>query len=333
MEIEIYAPVMIPTLCRYDTFRRCVDSLSKCTGADQTELFIGIDYPSKEDHWEGYRQICAYVEKLKGFKTIHIYKRETNYGQVKNTRSLADEVRKRFDRYILSEDDNEFSPNFLEYINKGLEKYKNDPDVISICGYNFPFDYMENIKGYEKNAYPIQYYSAWGAGYWREKRIMVINFINNDKAKEIVFSWPAVFKLWKAGHYSTVRRLLSRYKTGIGDLMYRIYCVFENKYCIFPAVSKVRNLGNEGNGTICEIVDHRYANQKIDTNLTFEYNDFEIKNYKPIQKACRKLSSFDKKNFYMIPFSIFEYVWFRISGKPFDIKPLVKKYRHVLKRD
>jgi len=271
------------------------------------------------------------VEKLQGFKAVHVYKREINYGPGKNSRALLEEVKKRFDRYILSEDDNEFSPNFLEYMNKGLEKYKNDPRVVSICGYNFPFDYMENIKGYEKNAFPIQYYSAWGTGCWFDKR--PVQYLNNDKAREVVFSWSDVFKLWRAGHYSTVRRLLNRYKGGVGDIMYRVYCVFEDKYCIFPALSKVRNLGNEGNGTICVIVDHRYINQTIDTDLFFEFDDFEIKDYKPIKNACRKLSSFNKKNFYLIPFSILEYVWFRIAGKSFDIKPMVKKYRHIMKRD
>ena len=331
MEIKTYAPVVIPTLCRYDTFVRCVDSLSKCTGADQTELFIGIDYPANESHWDGYRQICLYVENIKGFKAIHIYKRETNYGQLKNTRSILEEVKKRFDRYILSEDDNEFSPNFLEYINKGLEKYKNDPKVISICGYNYPFSYMEKIKGYDKNAFPMQYYSAWGKGSWVDKGSTFLR--DKEKAKEIVNSWSAVLKLWKAGHFSTVKRLLGRLEGPISDIMYRIYCVFEGKYCVFPSVSKVRNLGNEGNGTVCVIVDHRYANQKIDTDLTFDYDDFEIKKYRPIQKVCRRLSSFDKKNFYMIPLCVIEYLWFRVTKKPFDLKPLVKKYRHVMKKD
>ena len=102
MEIKTYAPVVIPTLCRYDTFSRCVNSLSKCTGADQTELFIGIDYPAKEEHWEGYCKICSCADQLQGFKAVHIYKRETNYGQKKNTKSLLEEIKSRFDRYILS---------------------------------------------------------------------------------------------------------------------------------------------------------------------------------------------------------------------------------------
>ena len=332
MEIKTYAPVVIPTLCRYDTFVRCVDSLSKCTGADQTELFIGIDYPAKEDHWDGYRKICLYVENLHGFKALHVYKRERNFGQKMNTRSLLEEVKSRFDRFIISEDDNEFAPNFLEYVNKGLEKYKDDPDVIAICGFNYPFDFMEKIKGYDQNAYPMQYFSAWGVGRWVDKGPK--NFVSNqEKAREIVFSWSAVLKLWKAGHYATVRRLIDRYQGALGDIMYRTYCVFENKYCVFPAVSKVRNLGNEGNGTVCEIVDHRYAKQIIDMDLTFEYDDFEIKSYKPVRKACRKLSSYNKKNFYMIPLCVIEYIWFRITKKPFDLKPIVNKYRHIMRKD
>ena len=33
-ELHIYAPVVIPTLCRYEHLKRCIDTLSECTGAD-----------------------------------------------------------------------------------------------------------------------------------------------------------------------------------------------------------------------------------------------------------------------------------------------------------
>ena len=51
-EQYIYAPVVIPTLCRYEHLKRCIDSLSNCTGADRTELYIGLDFPAEESHWE-----------------------------------------------------------------------------------------------------------------------------------------------------------------------------------------------------------------------------------------------------------------------------------------
>lgn len=175
MEQFIYAPVVIPTICRYNTFKPCIDSLSRCTDADKTELYIGLDYPAKESHWEGYRKICDYVQDIKGFKSVYIFKREYNYGQGKNMEDLLKHVKEKYDRYIVSEDDNVFSPNFLEYINYGLEKYRDHPDVIAICGFNYPFSYMENIIGYEKNAFPITAFTAWGVGLWLIKNLSILS--------------------------------------------------------------------------------------------------------------------------------------------------------------
>ena len=52
-------PVMIVTLCRYEHLVRCIDSLRRNKLAVETELYIGLDYPLKQEHWEGYNKICA----------------------------------------------------------------------------------------------------------------------------------------------------------------------------------------------------------------------------------------------------------------------------------
>jgi len=60
-----YAPVVIPTLNRHTHFKCCVESLATCTNADRTDLFIFLDYPLKDVHWEGYELIKAYTAKYK----------------------------------------------------------------------------------------------------------------------------------------------------------------------------------------------------------------------------------------------------------------------------
>ena len=45
---------------------------------------------------------------------------------------------KSHDTVIFSEDDNEFSTDFLEFINKGLVTYKDRLDILSVCGYMYP---------------------------------------------------------------------------------------------------------------------------------------------------------------------------------------------------
>lgn len=67
-EIREYAPILIPTLNRYKHFRRCVESLSKCTHAEKTELVIGIDYPPVEKYREGWEKISEFITTITGFK-------------------------------------------------------------------------------------------------------------------------------------------------------------------------------------------------------------------------------------------------------------------------
>ena len=63
MSIETqYAPIYIPTLCRDKHFILGVESLKKNSWAKYTDVYIGLDYPSKESHWPGYRKICDYLD-------------------------------------------------------------------------------------------------------------------------------------------------------------------------------------------------------------------------------------------------------------------------------
>ena len=166
-DIKSFAPVLIPTLNRYEHLRRCIESLAKCTHAKETELIIGLDYPPSEKYEGGWKMIREYLPTINGFRKVTILNRNKNLGAVANMNALIDFACKTNESYIFTEDDNEFSPNFLEYINKGLERYKDDTNVFSISGYNFPI----SMEGYEKNVYGTYHFSAWGCGFWRDKQI------------------------------------------------------------------------------------------------------------------------------------------------------------------
>ena len=237
-ELHIYAPVVIPTLCRYEHLKRCIDTLSECTGADETELYVGLDFPAKESHWEGYRKICNYLPTITGFKNVVVIRREENMGATRNARDLLDIVHQKFDRYIFSEDDNEFSLNFLDYINTGLNKYKDNPEVIAICGYTELGYNYSCMKTYPFNAYPIVGYNAWGVGVWFDKKPTFTTTV----ADEILSSFKTVFKAVKLNQGIAIHRMMYRKRSNAtGDLLWRLYCAFNKKYCIYPKVSKVRN--------------------------------------------------------------------------------------------
>ena len=152
VEIKQYAPVIIPTLNRYEHFKRCLESLEECTGAKMTNVYVALDFPPSEKYIEGWKKIDAYLvekEQSNGFNKLFIIRREQNCGighDKSNFSLLRSYVMSLYDRYIVTEDDNVFSPNFLDYINKGLELYKDDMRVLQVCAYNYQIEFPSSYK-------------------------------------------------------------------------------------------------------------------------------------------------------------------------------------------
>ena len=81
--ISKYAPVIIPTLCRYKHLISLLQSLSNCRLADKTEVYVGLDYPSKPSHEIGHKKILDYLESVgdsEGSKQF-AHCREQGHGQ------------------------------------------------------------------------------------------------------------------------------------------------------------------------------------------------------------------------------------------------------------
>ena len=192
-----YAPVLIPTLNRYKHFKNCVTSLAENTLANETHLFIALDYPAKPEHFAGHKEINDYIDTISGFKKVTVFKRDLNFGAVQNTITARKEIFNQYDEIIVSEDDNFFSPNFLEYINDGLNRYKNDDTVLAICGYNYP---IETPKNYPSNVYLWPGFSAWGFATWKDK-FNQIQF-SVETVEDFIASPPNIIKINEyADHY------------------------------------------------------------------------------------------------------------------------------------
>jgi len=272
-----YAPVVIPTLNRFEHFTRCFESLEKCTGAEFTDVHIGLDYPPSEKYVEGWGKIDNYLkekEKNNGFKTLMVYRRETNYffSGKGNGKSIIEELLKKNDRYIFSEDDNIFSPNFLEFINKGLEKYKDDPTVLAICGYSHLF---KNIKRkgnfYRQNVY----FSAWGYGITKDKYEKLTKSISKQYFVRKLFSPLSLYRIIKSGprNFKNFIIACSGYNGRLTDVIISLFMSLEHMDVTMPNVSLVRNMGFDGTGVHCQGYDYTniIESQEIQNEIGFEY--------------------------------------------------------------
>ena len=259
-----FVPVLIPTLNRFDHLKLCVESLCACAYAIDTDLFIAQDYPSKDNHWTGYRKIEQYIKNINGFKSVTIIRRTINFGAVKNLFEAIYEIFDKYDRLILSEDDNIFSYDFLKFVNLGLCTYNNRTDIFSINGYNYPITLP---KTYQRDIYAWVGFSAWGCGIWKHKWAK-IDFTTNVALKN-VHGFLANFD-----NALNINKLASNYIPGLlnmlkskevhGDVYISMYQQINNMYSIFPTVSRVRNMGYDGSGVNCKMLEYDiYKNQML----------------------------------------------------------------------
>ncbi len=269
--MDNFAPVLIPTLNRYEHFRRCVESLSSCTHADKTDLFIAFDYPLNDSHWAGYMEIDKYLPTIQGFKSIHVIRRENNYGARENIQASRKVIFEKYERMIFSEDDNEFSPNFLDYINKGLDKFEDDDRVLAICGYMYPVS-INCSKEY--NYFFGKGFSGWGYGVWKNRNFKTSYTVSELKKLVKNKDFVRKIKYYDERHYFNMLGYIEKKQDPTGDRAIVIQLIEQNLFCIFPIVSKVRNWGHDGSGVNCDTVkDNPFISQKIDYLNCFDYSD------------------------------------------------------------
>lgn len=324
---EKYAPVIIATLNRSEHFIRLVESLKRNTWAHYTDVYIGLDYPPSEKYVEGYNKIRQYLSgDFSEFASFEVIRRTVNYGSLKNFADLRTYVLERYDRFIRTDDDAEFSPNFLEYMNKCLDMYEFDEDVVAVCGYTYPLQWNvgDNATIFKESFIcPM-----WGTGFWRDKYTKAVQYISNDgglsrDAYQIVNSgkWRCMTDVCKREFADLCLSpdFNMTLASTVSDISFRMYLSVLNKSVIMPVISKVRNWGFDGTGEFCSRThgtdkninakNYNYSQQQIDEQQGFvlipdslnaiEENKRLMNRFDPIP-FTQKLKMYVKLIIYMI---------------------------------
>lgn len=310
----VYAPVLIPTLNRYEHLRQCLESLACCTWASETEVYVALDYPPIEQWhryasgWEKNREYLRSVGNM-GFKKLHVIERKENYGiwlpgQKGNLQSLCREVESKYDRYILTEDDNVFSPNFLEFMDKGLEKFENDERVYALSGFRWWFP----IK-YDTNTFFRQQVECtpWSEGVWVAKRKMLDNIDYAWFRKWLTFG--TICNLLKRGEVCLLGSLLEFARSvHKGDCLIdrhlTVILSLTGMQMILPTVSLVKNIGLDGSGVTMLQSDKNtqqmYDNIPISLESHFDFKGTGYEHFAENQTIYRKGKEWQTNSFYRL---------------------------------
>jgi len=313
----IYAPIIIPTLNRIEHLRRCITSLQNNAWAKYTPLIISVDYPPEERYKSGYKQVCKYLgEEVTGFQSVKVIYQSQNLGAYENAIYLIEYVKKEYDRYIFSEDDNEFSPNFIEYIDKGLSEFENDKSIIAICSSGVDEDETKT-----ENIVLSQNFAAYGYGTWITKMEEYHQQINRENLESIAKNTKVMLKLACAQPrfiFALQSAIFKKEKVyqlpndivPVIDQTIIMYMFSEQKYVIAPCSSKVRNWGYDGSGENCsKDIQYDASRIKIDREKKFDYN------YKYPLKKAKFRGGYSLENICRIILVFFKIWFWRLKTK------------------
>ncbi len=245
----IYAPVVIPTLNRFEHFKRCIESLGRCNWADQTDVYIALDYPPSKQYEAGYKKINEYLSSsFFHFKSIIIIRRDRNYGPGENSKDvIRNYIWPKYDRMIFTEDDNCFSKTFLQFIDIGLEKCELRDDILAIGGYALPANWKDDgseLVLLNSNA------NAWGYGMLRKSYYELANIDIHEYYHSLLSSKERTKRILSGSKNDCggLAWFVMTGNYGINDTFKSIYIRDKGMYCLFPKTSLVFNTGSDGSG-------------------------------------------------------------------------------------
>ena len=281
------APICLFTYNRLDDTKQTIEALQNNYLAKQSRLFIFSDGPKNDGAKEKVKQVRSFIKDVEGFAEVVIYESPKNKGLANSIISGVTQVVNTYGKVIVLEDDLRTTPNFLDYMNQALDFYKNNKEVISICGYGLK---IKKPKDYKTDFYLYGRSSSWGWGTWKEDWETVDwevkdwqEFKNSkQKIKEFNYNGSDMFKMLK----STVEGKGNSWAIRFGYAQFK-----QQKYSLMPFESFIENIGFGAEGTNTKFKFSRFKtviNQGKQRKFEF---DKDIKVNKKIERACYKYHS------------------------------------------
>jgi hypothetical protein len=260
-------PIAVFTYNRPDHARRALKALERCSHLDECEVFIYSDAPQRTGHVTGVEQTRKAIHEWANKHSARVVQRDVNLGLARSIVDGVTTLTSIYERVIVLEDDLVVSPDFIQYMLGGLERYRDDEQVMQISG----FMYNVGMQS-PKDAFFLPSTSTWGWAIW-ERAWKHFDWDASGAAELLAnANWCQDFDMRGSYPYST---LLSQRLRGENDSWGVVwyYCVYQrNGLVLFPGRSLVWNGGFDGTGihsgrrrfsqpALREFEQPRYTNQ------------------------------------------------------------------------
>jgi len=242
------APIALFVYNRAEHTRRSVEALQKNDLAKQSDLFVFADGPKEESAWE-VEEVRKFLRRIGGFRSVTIIERERNFGLSRSIINGVTQLCQEFGCAIAIEDDVLIAPDFLSFINRGLDHYVDEPRVFSVCGFNYPITVRST---YPYDAFFSYRFACWGWGTWGD-RWAKADWSVGDYA-EFAGDIERQKRFNRGGDELTAMldRHMAGKNPGYWDTVWGYTHSRHDAVAILPVVSRALNIGFDGSGA------HRY---------------------------------------------------------------------------
>jgi hypothetical protein len=241
------APIALFVYNRLDHTRRTVEALRANRLAGQSDLFIFADAAKAESGAAAVAAVREFIRTIDGFRSVTISERERNLGLSNSIIGGVTQLCRRQGRAIVLEDDLLTTPDFLTFMNRGLDHYESVAQVFSLTGFNFPIAVPPN---YPYDAYASVRSCSWGWATWKDRW---------EKAKWSVSQFDDLIstpegrrRVAQAGpDLVPMLAMQAAGKIQGWDVIWGFEHLRHHAVAIRPAISKVYNIGFDGSGIHC----------------------------------------------------------------------------------
>lgn len=277
------APLVVFAYNRPWHLEQTITYLLKNDLASQCEIHIFSDGPRSEKDVEKITELRKYAKSIKGFKNLNVYEREKNMGLAKSIITGVTEIISVYNQVVVMEDDLICSPDFLSFINQGIEAYKDQEHIFSVTGWKPPLDLTDHHQQVYLNYRP----SSLGWATWKEKwetaRWDIPDYESFRKNKEQQ-------KLFQRGGADLPGMLRKQMNGELDSWAIRwAYTLYKQSgFCVYPTRTKIKHIGYDGSGSN-SINKKMTADELLATEEQYVFPP-DIKIEEDVMKRINKLS-------------------------------------------
>jgi len=239
-----WAPIALFIYKRPEHARRTIASLKACPGFAESPLYVFADGARTRADLPAVQATRAAARELLGPRAVFV-ERDQNLGLANSIIAGTTELCRRHGRVVVVEDDLVVAPQFLPFLNEGLDAYEDQPGVMQVAGHMFAVPSLADTQ----EALLLPMTTSWGWATW--KRAWDLFDPDATGWRERLNADVEIKRFNLDGSYDYYRMLKRQMSGDIDSWAIRWhYTVFANDgLTLFPPRTLVVNAGLDGSGT------------------------------------------------------------------------------------